>query len=139
MNAYLDASVILRRVLEEPEAFRNWGQWDFAVVSELARVETSRAMDRLRLTRRMRDEDLAETADSLRILMSRLQMVPLQPEILRRAAMPLPTVVGTLDAIHLATALLWIEDRGEPLLFVTHDSQLAVAARLCGLEVKTSP
>jgi len=44
-----------------------------------------------------------------------------------------------LNAIHIATALLWIEDESEPLVFVTHDMQQAVAARLAGLDVKTAP
>ena len=136
MKAYLDSSVILRRVLDQPGALRNWDQWDLAMVSELARVETSRIMDRLRLTGRISDDDLADTRDLMRSLMSRLYLAPIAPEVLERAAAPLPVVVGSLDAIHLATALLWVEDHREPLLFVTHDTQLAVAARLCGLDVR---
>jgi hypothetical protein len=42
--------------------------------------------------------------------------------------------VKTLDAIHLATALLWAEHAGE-IVFLTHDRQLATAARACGLAV----
>ncbi|MBI2680464.1 MAG: type II toxin-antitoxin system VapC family toxin [Candidatus Solibacter usitatus] len=135
MKAYLDSSVILRRVLDQPEALGNWDQWDLAIASELARVETSRAMDRLRLSGRMTDDDLAEMRDLLRSLMNRLYLAPIAPEVLERAAAPLPVVVGSLDAIHLATALLWMDDHRETLLFVTHDARLAVAARLCGLEV----
>ena len=138
VKAYLDSSVILGRVLEEPGALRNWGRWEVLISSELSRVETSRIMDRMRLTGRMSDDDFADMRDSLRSLMSRVQLAPIAPEVLDRAAAPLPVVVGSLDAIHLATALLWMDDHREPLLFVTHDAQLAVAARLCGLEVKTA-
>jgi predicted nucleic acid-binding protein len=138
VKVYLDSSVILGRVLEEPGALRNWGQWEVLISSDLARVETSRAMDRLRLNGRISDDDLADLRDSLTSLMSRVQLAPIAPEVLERAGAPLPVVVGSLDAIHLATALLWMEDHREPLLFVTHDAQLAVAARLCGLEVKTA-
>ena len=138
MKAYLDSSVILRRVLNEPGALRNWGQWEVTLASELVRLETSRAMDRLRLAGRMSGDDLADMRDSLRSLMSRLDLAPIEPEVLDRASAPLPVVVGSLDAIHLATALLWMEDHREPILFVTHDPQLALAARLCGLEVKTA-
>jgi hypothetical protein len=42
--------------------------------------------------------------------------------------------VKTLDAIHLATALLWDEQAGE-IVFLTLDRQLANAARACGLTV----
>jgi PIN domain len=138
VKAYLDSSVILRRVLDQPGSLRNWCQWDLAIASELARVETSRIMDRLRLSGRMSDDDVADTRDLLRSLMSRLYLAPIAPEVLERAGALLPVVVGSLDAIHLATALLWKDDHRESLLFVTHDTQLAVAARLCGLEVKTA-
>jgi predicted nucleic acid-binding protein len=138
VKVYLDSSVILGRVLEEPGALRNWGQWEVLISSELSRVETSCAMDRLRFNGRMSDDDLADLRDSLRSLMSRVQLAPVGPEVLERAAAPLPVVVGSLDAIHLATALLWMDDHRDPLLFVTHDAQLAVAARLCGLAVKTA-
>ena len=45
-----------------------------------------------------------------------------------------PTIVGTLDALHLATALAIREvDRLDLLL--THDLQLGTAARSLGFEV----
>ncbi len=44
----------------------------------------------------------------------------------------MPTVVKTLDAIHLASALLFREGRGEALVFATHDSQQATAAEALG-------
>ena len=47
----------------------------------------------------------------------------------------MPTTLGTLGAIHLATALLWIEQEGEPLKFLTHDVELAIAAKASGLDV----
>ena len=48
--------------------------------------------------------------------------------------MPLP--VGTLDAIHLATALIW-RDRVGPLpQVVTHGAALSAAARAFGFDVR---
>jgi predicted nucleic acid-binding protein len=55
--------------------------------------------------------------------------------VLARASQPLPTPLGTLDAIHLATALHWRESREPDLVFATHDAALALAARSCGLRV----
>lgn len=86
----------------------------------------------------MKDAELADLTDALRALLSGIQEVPLAPAILERAGGPFPAVIGTLDAIHLATALLWTQKAGEPLLFSTHDIQLAVAARTCGFEVITA-
>ena len=47
----------------------------------------------------------------------------------------MPTELGTLDAIHLATALLWREMTGEDLTMATHDGALAIAAEAHGLPV----
>ncbi len=55
--------------------------------------------------------------------------------ILACAFQPLPTALGTLDAIHLATALLWQEKERKQLVMATHDTALGIAARACGLRV----
>ena len=46
----------------------------------------------------------------------------------------MPTELGTLDAIHLATALLWKESEDAELIMATHDRALAIAARAHGLK-----
>ena len=61
--------------------------------------------------------------------------VLLQRPILARASDPFPTPLGTLDALHLATALVWRERMRQPLVMATHDGGLALAARAFGLEV----
>ena len=55
--------------------------------------------------------------------------------VLERAAQPMPTELGTLDAIHLATALLWKEMMGVELVMATHDGALALGAQAHGLPV----
>ena len=45
----------------------------------------------------------------------------------------MPTQLGTLDAIPLATALLWKEFEGAELVMATHDRALAMAAQAHGL------
>ncbi len=64
-----------------------------------------------------------------------VQLVALDRAVLRRASEPFPTPLGTLDAIHLATALYWRDLKGEDLTFATHDRQLAQAARMMGFAV----
>ena len=139
MKAYLDSSVVLRRVFNEPGAMRTWSQWELVMASELLHVEGFRAIDRLRIVGELRDAQLAEIMDSFRQLINSVHAVAINSAVLRRAAAPFTSVVTALDAIHIATALLWMEDESEPLVFVTHDVQQAVAARLAGLEVKTTP
>ena len=62
------------------------------------------------------------------------ELISLDPAILERAAEPFPTAVGTLDALHLASALL-VHAELPDLRFATHDRQLAVAARAMGFEL----
>ena len=59
---------------------------------------------------------------------------PTRP-VLARAAQPFPVVLGTLDAIHLATALLWRERSDADLVMATHDATLGLAARAVGFRV----
>lgn len=54
--------------------------------------------------------------------------------VLRRAGDPFPLPLGTLDALHLATALLVRDRRGGEVVVATHDAQLAAAARAVGLD-----
>ena len=51
----------------------------------------------------------------------------------------MPTELGTLDAIHLATALLWKDMTKGNLVMATHDGALARGARAHGLRVVGSP
>jgi hypothetical protein len=44
-------------------------------------------------------------------------------------------LLGTLDAIHLATASLWLEQNEVALTMATHDEALAIAARAIGFDV----
>jgi hypothetical protein len=70
--------------------------------------------------------------------MEALSLVPLGPQVLERAADPFPTMLGSLDAIHLASALL-VRDSFEELSVATHDHELAVAARAEGFRVHGAP
>jgi predicted nucleic acid-binding protein len=53
--AYLDSSVILRLVLNEPDPLREWPDVHHGVTSALAEVEVLRTMDRLRFSTPARD------------------------------------------------------------------------------------
>jgi len=56
--------------------------------------------------------------------------------ILLRAEQPMPVALGSLDALHLATAMVFREFTGDGSLgFATHDRTLAKAARTMGFAV----
>jgi predicted nucleic acid-binding protein len=135
LNVYIDSSVLLRIVLGEPEPLPSWGHIDHALSSELIRLECLRTIDRARFQLRLGDDAVSrQRADVLEAIDS-LGLIPLTPRVLERATEPFPTLIGSLDAIHLASALL-VREQYDDLLFATHNQQLAVAARAMGLSVE---
>ncbi len=137
MIAYLDTSVPLRLLFDQKPLLSIWGCWDRAYTSALLHLECRRVIDRLRLDAALNDHGVAHAGTGLRHLLRLVDRVALSPSILERASMPLPTAVKTLDAIHLATALVLRERRHPELTFLTHDAQQANAARALGFECLT--
>lgn len=134
MTVYIDTSVILRILFREPDPVEVWGKWERAFSTNLWRVEALRTVDRLRLSGDLSDENVADLVREIRLVHETLAIYPLSERILQRASESFPTVVGTLDAIHLASALALREV--EPIdLLLTHDGQLATAARSVGFTV----
>jgi predicted nucleic acid-binding protein len=134
MIVYLDTSAALRVLLQQPNPLPNWGKWERAYSSELLGVEARRVIDRLRLESALDDAGVAAAQQSLEHLERSIGRIALTRTVLRRAAQPMGTVVRTLDAIHLASALLFQERRAIRLVFATHDQQQAVGARALGFE-----
>jgi predicted nucleic acid-binding protein len=135
MIAYLDSSVLLRIVLGQARPLKEWGSVRRGVASSLVEVECLRTIDRLRLRFGIADRTLALRRETVFRLMETMEVVEPTRTVLGRAAHPLPTEVGTLDAIHLATAMVWRELHDADLVMATHDAALATAARSCGLRV----
>jgi predicted nucleic acid-binding protein len=133
--AYLDSSTILRIVLGQANALKEWRSITQGVASALVEVECLRTLDRLRLSESLKDAEVAARRETVFRLLEAIEVVELTRPILSRAAQPLPTALGTLDAIHLATALLWKERTRADLVMATHDEGLATASRASGLRV----
>jgi len=135
---YVDSSVLLRVVLGEPGRLRIWPKITGAVASELITVECLRTIDRARIRLRLEDEDVADRRAAVLEAIEAFSLVPVGPPVLERAAAPFPTMLGSLDAIHLASALL-VREGFDDLSLATHDRELAVAARAVGFRVHGSP
>lgn len=136
MTAYIDTSALLRFVLREPGALKDLRSYDALVSSELIAVESLRTIDRLRLQGALTVEEAAARRRSVTHWLEAIDLVLLRPPVLSRASEPLPTPLGTLDAIHLATALIWRERMGMLPTMATHDSALGLAARTYGFDVR---
>lgn len=135
MIVYLDTSVILRVLFNEPGRVASWAQWDEAYTSRLWHTEALRVADRLRLTGTIDDRQRVQLRQDIDRIHQALHIVTVSERILARAGETFPTVVGTLDAIHLATALL-VREAVAINVFLTHDTQLATAAAAVGFTVQ---
>ncbi|HEX7670154.1 MAG TPA: type II toxin-antitoxin system VapC family toxin [Polyangiaceae bacterium] len=134
MKAYIDASVLLRIVLGEPGALRSFKRVTRPISSELIRLECLRTIDRARLRRRIPDSEVAERRGAVLARLESFDLVRVGERVLERAAEQFPTTLGSLDAVHLATALL-VRGKSLDLAFATHDAELAIAARAVGFRV----
>jgi predicted nucleic acid-binding protein len=132
---YVDSSVLLRLVLSQRGALAQWPAVRRGVASALVEVECLRSIDRLRIAGLLNDNAVAERRQAVFRLLTTLDIVDLDRVVLARAAQPLPTTLGTLDAIHLATAALWRERTDPELVMATHDASMATAARAIGMDV----
>jgi hypothetical protein len=97
-------------------------------------LEARRAIDRLRLEGALDDAGVADAHEELVRIEESIGSIPFTRPVLERAALPMPTVVKTLDAIHLASAMLLRERRRVALAFATHDPQQARGARALGFD-----
>lgn len=134
MNVYVDSSVVLRVVLGEPQQLKEWRRIRHPISSQLVRLECLRTIDRARIRLSLADADVAERRAAALAVVETFAMVPIDHWVLVRAADPFPTTLGSLDAIHLASALI-AREQVPDLRFATHDEELAVAARAVGFTV----
>ena len=135
MIAYVDASVILRLALGQTNGLTEWAKVQRGVSSALITTESLRTLDRLRLRAKLSDSEVATRRSAILSLIASLELVELDVAVLDRASQPMPTELGTLDAIHLATALLWKEMTAADITLATHDEALGLSAKAHGLAV----
>jgi len=135
LNVYVDSSVVVRILFGEPEPLAMWTRIERAVSSELLGVECLRTLDRLRLRDHLDGRLFGERRRAMLEVIGAIETVPLERSILERAGDPFPTSIGTLDAIHLATALA-IRDDLPGMIFATHDDELGLAASSMGFDVR---
>jgi hypothetical protein len=123
---YLDTSVALAQLLAEgrkpPAAL-----WSEALVS-------SRLLE-YELWSRIHARKLAKShGAAVRSLLARLAFVELERTVLTRALEPFPVPVGTLDALHLASAE-FLRRQAQDIAVASYDLQMVRAAKAMGMEV----
>lgn len=130
MNIYLDSSACVKLFRIEQHSkdmvalvrsYQNTGAGK-VFASSLTALETQRALGREGIARQKSVE-----------FFRAIDQVSLNPQVLERANEMKPFSLKTLDALHLATAL--VIAAALPVTFVTYDRQLGVAASAAGFEV----
>ena len=144
MVAYLDTSVVLRHILLGEIAIRHAFSVGRVVTSELTRIEARRVIHRHRLNGDLDDDGFVAASDRLESVLSGLAVVDLTTAVKTRAMAAFPVVVNTLDALHLATALLYAESyldaaANEQMLLFSHDAGMNRCAAALGLATPLRP
>ena len=112
MTAYLDSSVVLRYILAGEVTIRHVLDYPRVISSELMEIECRRVIHRVRMQRELSDDGVIEAYRRLAGVVRGVDLIELSRDVKTRAAESFPVVVRTLDALHLATALLWARDAG---------------------------
>ncbi len=122
---YIDTSALGRVLLDEPDksAIKNALEgFDQVIASRLLRIE----LRRIGLKRGL--------LDRVESLLADISLIPLEDRILTATETLTPASVGTLDAIHLATAIQ-LAKAGKLNALMTYDKGLAVGAHEHGITV----
>jgi hypothetical protein len=121
--AYVDSSALVKLVIPEPEstALRTeLAEWEHHVSSALARVEVVRACARVDVKARRIAEQVVDA----------LHLISLDDAVLREAARLDPVGLRSLDAIHVASALVLGGALG---VAIVYDDRLVQAKTAAGI------
>ena len=122
---YVDTSVALAHLLAEDRRPAS-SLWAEPLVS-------SRLLE-YELWNRIHARSLTSShGEAVRLLVGRLALIELAPEVLTRALEPFPCPVRTLDALHLASAD-FLRRQGQSVSIVSYDERLLTAARALEFE-----
>ena len=123
---YLDTSVALAHLFAEDRRPPAWLWEETLVASRLLEYELWTRVHARKLTR--------THGDAVHGLVGRLALLELSPTVLARALESFPAPIRTLDALHLATALVFQETLGAVVL-LSFDERIRLNATGLGLPV----
>jgi len=135
VRAYVDSSVVLRVALRSSDSLPEWHSIDQYVSSVLLRLECARTLERLRIAEGMSADEILERRLAVDSITTVAKLIAIDDDVLERAERAFSEPLKTLDAIHLATAIIWRDQNLSDLAFATHDDKLARAAQAAGFEV----
>lgn len=135
MVAYLDSSVALRHILLGMSTVEHAFACERVVTSELLQIECRRVLHRYRLNGDLDDQGYLDGVTRLKTLLAGVAVLALTERVKTRAGESFPVVVKTLDALHVATALVYADTYvggDDRLLVFSHDAAMNRCAAALG-------
>ncbi len=137
-RAYFDTSVLLKRYFHEPasDQARSFAKRYRIVSSAIALVETFSALSGRRVSGVLTDRAFAAIGRKIQDDRLRWDLVGVSPSVVDRAEeLVVKTLLRTLDALHVASALTFQATTGMRIPFITADERQREAAGLLGFTV----
>lgn len=140
MSVYAESSAIVAWLLDEasgPDVRRILTEAEAIVASDLTVIESDRVLVRAAALGELTEAEAADRRAHLMTAASHWHVLRISPEIVERARQPFPTrqTIRTLDAIHLASALV-ARAMLPGLEVLSLDERIRAAARSLGLQVR---
>lgn len=137
-TVYVETSAALAWLLREDQASRARQALESAgqvVTSQLTLIECRRAIHRYQQGGRLSEADALAARHLLEEAAEQWVVMDLVGEVIRRAGEPFPQEpLRTLDALHLASVLVFHQSLGDVLL-LTLDARLSRNAEILGLKL----
>lgn len=133
---YIETSAVLRVLLEgDRRLMAEIGKAKKLVTSALTRVEATRGLLRAEREHRIDRRQVREGEAWLRKFLRSCDAITLDDDVLARATTEFPVEpIRTLDALHIASALLWESGVGATTM-VSCDDRVRDNARALGMKV----
>lgn len=139
MILYLDTSALAKQYVREPESplVAAWvAKADLTGTCLVARAEMAAVLGRLRRMEALEEEDALQALTAFRERWPAYVRLPLTEATAAHAdELAWQYALRGYDAVHLAAAVLWQRNLGEPVTLATFDRQLAAAVAAAGLAV----
>jgi len=137
VNCYLDSSVLLRYLLGNDRDFEEVAKFEKVGSSELLLIECRRVIHRYRMQNMVDDGQLADLLQRLDRVIRNIHLIEISAAVKYSAAGPFPTVIGSLEAIHLASALEWRDmETEDDIILYSLNKQMRLCARALGFTVQ---
>ena len=136
MVGYVDTSVLLRHILLGDSSIKHVLACERIISSELLEIESKRVIHRYRIDGEIDDEGLIQANTRLNEVLSGLSLLALSSAVKRRAMGAFPVHEKTLDALHLASALVYADTSpGRSVLIFSFDTGVNRCAYALGFTV----